>query len=811
MTEHTGSTSLFAIFALSLYSLFLFPYTIYRVSCAGSEEAVVQPYLQGKQKKGSVSRVLRKLFNKSNLILIALWLLWAVLLWYVNITSKDLKPFDPFEILGLDRGASTAEIKKAYRQMSLLYHPDKNPDPRAHAYFAEYITKAYQALTDEVSRKNYELHGHPDGPQAMNVGVALPTWLFTKDSKVAPLMLLGLVGFGILLPLGVVSWYMLNSNRYSGPNGVMQETLSFYYASKYSVKEAQSLVRIPETLVCAMEFITLPTPSEQSAGLEELRKLVLRNNPDLKDKNTFWKRKASVLKAHMLLLAHLDREHDNIPPPLQIDLRFVLTKSPLLLDEMIKIAIMPRPPAGYGWMTPAVAIVEMMQCVAQALSVSDRKPAAGASAKAAASADGMAALLQLPHFNSEVLKKLKKRRVQTIKDLQELPRAELGEALCSAGLGEAMAEEVATFLATLPLVHCRAECEVTGEDEIMEHDVVKCRVQLLVTRPSHNTPGFEQQAPTRGSSKAIRAFTPNNPISKDENWHLLLVDPGSNAVLSWNRVSLVEAEAVGFSRPELVEEWERQGEAAPGGPGGDKKDAADRARSRALATADKFISRYSNGARPGPATRAGAKGGAAADGEANGGADAEAETGQVVELLFQAPRAGKHELQLLIMSDSYVGCDRTIPLRMRVVPLTRAVQEGRDAKSQAKAKEWANSSDEEDNEEGEGRRRRKGGAAAAGDGASDAGSAAGEGDSDEGEEDVNSDDYDSEETGELESGPEDEEDEEDDGGKALPAAKGAAKVAVAVANGTGTGNGKVVAEEVEDDEEEEDEESEGDE
>ncbi|GIL87084.1 hypothetical protein Vretimale_14247 [Volvox reticuliferus] len=771
MVEHTGSTSLFAIFALSLYSLFLFPFTIYRLTCGASEESVVQPYLQGKQKKGTVDRAIRKLFSKSNLVLIALWLLWAVLLWYVNVTSKDLKPFDPFEILGVERGASTAEIKKAYRQMSLQYHPDKNPDPKAHAYFAEYITKAYQALTDEVSRKNYEVHGHPDGPQAMNVGVALPTWLFTKDSKVAPLMLLGLVGFGILLPLGVVSWYMLNSNRYSGPNGVMQETLSFYYASKYSVKEAQSLVRIPETLVCAMEFITLPTPSEQTAGLEELRKLILRDNPDLKDKNAFWKRRASVLKAHMLLLAHLDREHDNIPPSLQADLRFVLTKSPLLLDEMIKIAIMPRPPAGYGWMTPAVAIVEMMQCVSQALSVSARKPTGSVSAKAAANADGMAALMQLPHFNLDVLKKLKKRRVQTIKDLQDLPPTELGEALCSAGLGDAMAEEVATFLATLPAVHCRAECEVTGEEDIMEGDVVKCRVQLLVTRPSHNTPGFEQQAPARGSSKAIRAFTPNNPVPKDENWHLLLVDASSNAVLSWNKVSLVEAEAVGFSRPELVEEWERQGDVATGA---DKKDAIDRARSRALATADKFISRYSNGARPGPATRVGPKGAVVADGDGGSGTDAEVETGQVVELLFHAPRAGKHELQLLIMSDSYVGCDRTIPLRVRVVPLTRAMQEGRDARSQAKAKEWAHSSDEEDGNKGESRRRRKG--AADGDAASDAGSAAGDGDSDDGDEDVNSDDYDSEETGELESGPEDEEDDDDDtpaagkGGNALPAA-----------------------------------------
>jgi len=41
----------------------------------------------------------------------------------------------------------------------------QNPDPKAHKYFAEHITKAYQALTDEVSRQNYEKYGHPDGPQ----------------------------------------------------------------------------------------------------------------------------------------------------------------------------------------------------------------------------------------------------------------------------------------------------------------------------------------------------------------------------------------------------------------------------------------------------------------------------------------------------------------------------------------------------------------------------------------------------------------------------------------------------------------------
>jgi translocation protein SEC63 len=41
----------------------------------------------------------------------------------------------------------------------------QNPDPKANKYFSEFITKAYEALTDEVSRQNFEKYGHPDGPQ----------------------------------------------------------------------------------------------------------------------------------------------------------------------------------------------------------------------------------------------------------------------------------------------------------------------------------------------------------------------------------------------------------------------------------------------------------------------------------------------------------------------------------------------------------------------------------------------------------------------------------------------------------------------
>ena len=43
--------------------------------------------------------------------------------------TAQIQVFEPFSILGLETGASDVDIKKAYRRLSILYHPDKNPDP----------------------------------------------------------------------------------------------------------------------------------------------------------------------------------------------------------------------------------------------------------------------------------------------------------------------------------------------------------------------------------------------------------------------------------------------------------------------------------------------------------------------------------------------------------------------------------------------------------------------------------------------------------------------------------------------------------
>lgn len=66
-----------------------------------------------------------------------------------------------YSILGVSASASTAEIKRAYRKLAVLYHPDKNPDPRAHALFQD-VNEAYDVLSDPEKRQTYDLRlAHP--------------------------------------------------------------------------------------------------------------------------------------------------------------------------------------------------------------------------------------------------------------------------------------------------------------------------------------------------------------------------------------------------------------------------------------------------------------------------------------------------------------------------------------------------------------------------------------------------------------------------------------------------------------------------
>lgn len=67
---------------------------------------------------------------------------------------------DYYEVLGVDKNASETEIKKAYRKMALKYHPDKNPDDKAAEDKFKEAAEAYEVLSNQEKKAQYDRFGH---------------------------------------------------------------------------------------------------------------------------------------------------------------------------------------------------------------------------------------------------------------------------------------------------------------------------------------------------------------------------------------------------------------------------------------------------------------------------------------------------------------------------------------------------------------------------------------------------------------------------------------------------------------------------
>ncbi|KAG8064012.1 hypothetical protein GUJ93_ZPchr0004g40363 [Zizania palustris] len=468
MAAAEENSSMFLIFILTMIALPLVPYTIMRLCRAATVKAkTIHCRCSGCHRSGKYRKSIYKRISNfstcSNLTILLLWIVMIFLVYYIKHANREVQVFEPYSILGLEPGALESDIKKSYRRLSIQYHPDKNPDPEAHKYFVEFISKAYQALTDPVSRENYEKYGHPDGRQGLQMGIALPKFLLNMDGASGGIMLLGIVGLCILLPLMIAVIYLSRSSKYTG-NYVMHQTLSTYY---YFMKPSLAPSKVVDVFIKAAEYMEMPVRRSDDEPLQKLFVAVRSElNLDLKNIRTeqakFWKQHPSLVKMELLIQAHLTGESFALTPALLKDYRHMLELAPRLLEELVKIALLPRSPHGFGWLRPAIGVIELSQNIIQAVSLSARKAGGGNS-------EGIAPFLQLPHFTEATVKKIARKKIRAFQELCDMSVEERMALLTQvAGLSDEEAQDVELVLEMIPSIEVDIKCETEGEEGIQE-------------------------------------------------------------------------------------------------------------------------------------------------------------------------------------------------------------------------------------------------------------------------------------------------------------------------------------------------------
>ncbi|GAB1295070.1 Translocation protein SEC63 homolog [Apodemus speciosus] len=454
-------------------------------------------------------------YKYGKIVLLAGWALFLFLAYKVSKTDREYQEYNPYEVLNLDPGATVAEIKKQYRLLSLKYHPDKGGDE---VMFMR-IAKAYAALTDEESRKNWEEFGNPDGPQATSFGIALPAWIVDQKNSILVLLVYGLA-FMVILPVVVGSWWY-RSIRYSGDQ-ILIRTTQIYTYFVYKTRNMDMKLhqiepetrrtiagpagptfsdlrpaRLPGNGTSPSAVRKMPTDT-QPTGQSDLGLIMVlagasefdpQYNKDSTSRPTdnilipqLIREIGSInlkkneppltcpysLKARVLLLSHLARM--KIPETLEEDQQFMLKKCPALLQEMVNVIcqliIMARSREEREFRAPTLASLEncmkLSQMAVQGLQ-QFKSP-----------------LLQLPHIEEDNLRRVsnhKKYKIKTIQDLVSLKESDRHSLLHF--LEDEKYEEVMAVLGSFPYVTMDIKSQVL-DDEDSNNITVGSLVTVLV-------------------------------------------------------------------------------------------------------------------------------------------------------------------------------------------------------------------------------------------------------------------------------------------------------------------------------------------
>ncbi|XP_065648722.1 translocation protein SEC63 homolog isoform X2 [Hydra vulgaris] len=453
--EYDDKGTTFYYFLLSFFAMFLLPATYYWFpdnSKKKDKDDKRKPCYcppctakHGSLTKKEPGKKITKLIVRA--VLVLLWGLLIAGIVKVSQFEKEFNEYNPYDVLKLEPGATAKEIKKQYRVLSLELHPDRGGDEKE---FMK-VAKAYQALTDEESKENWDKYGNPDGPGATQFGIALPSWIVDKKNS---MWVLGayLVAFIIILPIVVGTWWY-RSIQYSADEVLMDTDQLYWYF--FHKTPNMSIKRVIMILAGSMEFEKGHNNNVQERPSDNVElPMLMRELAQLNEKNK--ERPLCYpysVKARALLHAHFSR----IALPQETllkDLELILKKCPYLIKEMINVVgqLIALGKAGRVLKPPRLETLENLMKLSQMIvqGVWDCK----------------SAFLMLPHISQEHLRHFhtKKRHIKSIRELVGMKNEE--RRLLLRTLSDEQYQDIINVCSSFPSLDIEVKVKVIDDEDM---------------------------------------------------------------------------------------------------------------------------------------------------------------------------------------------------------------------------------------------------------------------------------------------------------------------------------------------------------